>query len=77
MNTAKISPSEIEALSDDLSFIQENNIDAQAAVEDFRSALNFATAFPGNPTAKKAIDHIRSRIKSLKPVELELVSIAA
>lgn len=76
MNLEKISPSEIEALSSDLSFIAENNIEAEAVTEDFQSALNFASRFPENPTAKKVIEQIRSRLENLKPVELEMIPTA-
>lgn len=77
MNSEKIPTSEIEALDADLSFIGENNIDAEAAVEDFRSALYFATTFPESPTTKKVLEHIRDRIENLKPIEIEIIPMAA
>lgn len=72
--TQQITPSEIEEVSSDLDFIEENNIQAVLEVEDFRSVLNFVASFPTSPIATKVLKNIRGRIENLRPVELELVA---
>ena len=74
MEAQQVTPTEIEEVSCDLDFIEENNIQAISEVEDFRTALNYITSFPARPTASKILKKIRERIETLRPVELELVA---